>query len=184
MIKPLQRGFNIDMNIHLKSSKFLGKNTLIILMIAGILISVLGFWLVEIQKAKAESSSNPPLILELSITQGNSLLLVSNPCLPEPQAIQRIKMVITAYSSTPWQTDDSPYITASGKTVEEGIIANNMLDFGTKVRIPELYGDKIFTVEDRMNWRKGYYHLDIWFPEYWQAKNFGAKRAYIEILES
>jgi len=172
------------MNIHFNSPKFMGKNTLIILIIAGILSSVLGFWVIKIQKAKAESFSNPSPALELSTMQGNSLLSVFNSPLPELQPIQRVKMVITAYSSTPWQTDSSPYITASGKTVEEGIIANNMLTFGTKIRIPELYGDKIFTVEDRMNWRKGYYHLDIWFPEYWQAKNFGAKRAYIEILES
>jgi len=35
-----------------------------------------------------------------------------------------------------------------------------------------------------MNWKKSNYHLDIWFPEYIQAKNFGAQRAYIEVLES
>ena len=184
MIKPLQRGFNTNMNILLKSPKFLGKNVLIILIIAGILTGVLVFGIIKIQKTKAESSSNPLSILELSITQGNSLLSVSNRSLPEPQIIQRINMVITAYSSTPWETDSTPYITASGKTVKEGIIANNLLAFGTKVRIPELYGDKIFTVEDRMNRRKGYYHLDIWFPEHWQAKDFGVERAYIEILES
>jgi len=184
MVKPLQRGFKIKMNINSKSPKFLGENILIILTIAGILTSVLVFGIIEIQKAKAESSSNLLPILELSITQENSLLSVSNRSLPEPKTVQRINMIITAYSSTPWETDDSPCITASGKTVEEGIIANNLLSFGTKVRIPELYGDKIFTVEDRMNQRKGYYHLDIWFPKHQEAKNFGAKRTYIEILES
>lgn len=95
-----------------------------------------------------------------------------------------IKMVVTAYSSTPDQTDSTPFTTASGKQVTDGIVANNMLPFGTKIRIPELYGDKIFVVEDRMHSRKGKYHVDIWFPEYKQAKNFGAAVTKIEILES
>lgn len=96
---------------------------------------------------------------------------------------KKVKMVVTAYSSTPEQTDSTPFITASGKNVANGIVANNMLPFGSKVRIPELYGDKVFVVEDRMHQRKGKYHLDIWFPEYSQAKNFGAKITYIEVLE-
>ena len=100
------------------------------------------------------------------------------------QVVKTVKMVITAYSSTPDQTDDTPFITASGKTVADGIIANNMFPFGTKVRIPELYGDKVFTVEDRMHKRMGSYHVDIWFPEYKEAKDFGAKILNIEVLES
>ena len=97
---------------------------------------------------------------------------------------KKVKMVITAYSSTPEQTDNTPLTTASGKSVVDGIVANNMLPFGTKIRIPELYDNKIFVVEDRMHQRKGKYHLDIWLPEYLQAKNFGAKITYIEVLES
>lgn len=100
------------------------------------------------------------------------------------EVVKTIKMVITAYSSTPEQTDDTPFITASGKKVYDGIIANNMLPFGTKIRIPDIYGDKVFVVEDRMHRRKGIYHVDIWFPEYVQAKEFGARLADVEILES
>ena len=100
------------------------------------------------------------------------------------KVIKKIKMVVTAYSSTPEQTDNTPFITSSGKNVADGIVANNMLPFGAKIRIPELYGDKIFVVEDRMHQRKGKYHLDIWLPEYLQAKKFGAKITYIEVLES
>ena len=100
------------------------------------------------------------------------------------EVVKKVKMVITAYSSTPDQTDDSAFITASNKQVVDGIIANNLLPFGTKVRIPELYGDKIFVVEDRMNKRKGNYHADIWMEEYQDAKNFGAKISYIEVIES
>jgi len=100
------------------------------------------------------------------------------------KVVQKIKVVLTAYSSTPEETDDTPFITASGKTVADGIIANNMLPLGTKIRIPELYGDKIFTVEDRMNRRKSNYHFDIWLPSKDLAINFGVKTATIEVLEN
>ncbi len=98
--------------------------------------------------------------------------------------VKTINMMVTAYSSTIDQTDSTPFITASGKKVVDGIVANNMLPFGSKIRIPQLYGEKVFTVQDRMHERKGKYHVDIWFPEYKQAKRFGAKILKIEILES
>ncbi len=96
---------------------------------------------------------------------------------------RRIKVILTAYSSTVWQTDSTPFITANGTYVHDGVVANNGFPFGTEIRIPELYGDKVFSVEDRMHWRKGNYHFDIWFPTYEQAKNFGVKYAYVEVLE-
>ena len=100
------------------------------------------------------------------------------------KAVKTIKVTITAYSSTPDQTDDTPFITASGKHVKDGIIANNMLPFGTKVMIPGLYGNKIFTVEDRMASYKSKYHIDIWMPTRTSALNFGVKTTEIEVLES
>ncbi len=104
---------------------------------------------------------------------------------PAPKVVKTIVMVATAYSSTKAQTDDTPFIGASGKYVFDGMVANNGLKFGTKIRIPELYGNKIFTVEDRMHKRKGIYHVDVWFPTYAAAKKFGAKyNVKIEVLES
>lgn len=120
--------------------------------------------------------------LELLTVHENSLL-PSSP-LPEPKVIKTINVIITAYSSTPEETDSTPFITASNTTVRDGVIANNLLPFGTRVRIPELYGDKIFTVEDRMSRKKGDYHFDIWFPSKKEAKIFGAKLTHIEVLES
>jgi len=131
---------------------------------------------------KAETSSPEIAISGLLTIQQNSLL--ANAPLPELKVIQTINVVATAYSSTPEQTDSDPFITAAGTQVRDGIVANNLFPMGTKIRLPELYGDKIFIIEDRMNSRKGYYHIDIWFPSYWEAKNFGAKRTYIEVLES
>jgi len=119
---------------------------------------------------------------QLAAVGNNSLIGVCNHA--EPVKVnKKMNVVITAYSSTVWQTDDTPFITASGKWVEDGIVANNMLPFGTRIRMPELYGDKVFVVEDRMNSRKGYYHVDVWFPDYYEAKDFGAKITYIEVLE-
>lgn len=94
-----------------------------------------------------------------------------------------VKVIVTAYSSTVWQTDEDPFTTASGIHVKEGIVANNMLPFGTEIRIPEYFGDKVFIVEDRMNRRKGPYWVDIWFANTQEAVDFGIREAYIEILE-
>ncbi len=115
--------------------------------------------------------------------QGNTLVPLSNPANPPLKTVGKLPVIITAYSSTPGQTDDTPFVTAAGTLVKDGIVANNYLPFGTKIRIPELYDDKVFVVEDRMSWKKGNYHVDIWFPEYSEALAFGAKRTYIEIVD-
>ncbi len=88
----------------------------------------------------------------------------------------------TAYSSTPDQTDDTPFITASNTHVRDGVIAANFLRFGTKVRFPTLYSDKLFIVEDRMNERYPY-RVDIWMRSRKEAKQFGAKIVPIEIIK-
>ncbi|MFH1181255.1 MAG: 3D domain-containing protein [bacterium] len=152
-----------------------------VLIIANML---LGF---DVQRGKIEAEIAQSALntdAKLVMYQENSLASLSNPNNPEPKVARRIDAIITAYSSTPWQTDEDPFITAAGTGVRDGIIANNALPFGTKVRIPDLYGDKIFVVEDRMSWKKGNDHFDIWFAEYRQALNFGAQRTYIEVLES
>lgn len=139
------------------------------------------------QRAEADLLAGEVLLPQdspkLLIFQGNTLAAMASPSGEEFQFVKRVRVIVTAYSSTPWETDGNPYITASGNWVREGVVANNLLPFGTKVRMPEVFGDKVFVVEDRMHWRKGDYHIDIWFPSYWEALNFGAKRTYIEILE-
>lgn len=95
---------------------------------------------------------------------------------------RKVKAVLTAYSSTPDQTDSDPFTAASGKRVYDGMIAANWLPFGTKVKIPELFGDKIFTVDDRMNARYGFGRMDIWMDgERKTVKLFGVKRTTVEV---
>jgi len=94
--------------------------------------------------------------------------------------------VVTAYNSEPGQTDDSPCITANNFNVcDNGIedtIAANFLPFGSKVKIPELFGERVFVVRDRMN-RRFSNRVDVWMIERPDAVKFGVKMAKIEVLK-
>lgn len=94
--------------------------------------------------------------------------------------------VITAYNSEVAQTDDDPCTTANGFNVcihgEEDTIAANFLKFGTKVKIPELFGDRIFIVRDRMN-KKHAERVDVWMKDRHDAIHFGVKVAKIQVVE-
>lgn len=97
------------------------------------------------------------------------------------EAVKTMLMTVTAYSSEVGQTDSTPFITAFGTRVRDGIVATNCLPKGALVRFPEVFGDKEFVVEDRMNSRY-YYRMDIWMAETQDAINFGAKTLKVEIL--
>lgn len=116
----------------------------------------------------------------LPALHGNTLRPVSELSIITEETI-KINVFVTGYSSTYWQTDSTPFITAAGTSVRDGIVATNLLAFGTKIKIPEIYGDRIFVVEDRMHHRNSQ-HVDIWFSSYSQAKNFGVSNTYIEVL--
>ena len=103
----------------------------------------------------------------------------------DEEKFKKIPVIATAYSSTPDQTDDSPFITAANTRVRDGVVAANFLDLHTKISIPDLYGDKIFTVEDRMNRRFNKANpprIDVWLPNRSLAINFGVKKVSIVIL--
>jgi 3D (Asp-Asp-Asp) domain-containing protein len=133
----------------------------------------------RISQYRSEKLSNKSIIL----VQKSAILSQSS---HETESINKSKLntrkklvIATAYSSTVDQTDSTPFITASGTPVRDGVIAANFLKFGTKVKFPSLYGNKVFTVEDRM---KSNYKVDIWFPTRQKAKSFGVKRVEMEIL--
>lgn len=99
-----------------------------------------------------------------------------------PSPVKQVMQVtVTAYSSTEDQTDQTPFHTANGREVQDGIVAANFLPLGTQLRIPEMFGDKIFTVEDRMHERFDR-HLDIWMPSRSDAQTFGIQYLTVEIL--
>ena len=84
----------------------------------------------------------------------------------------------SAYTADENQTDSDPLTMASGKKVYEGAIANNCLDFGTKVEV----NGKVYTVEDKMNSRYDCDHFDIYFTDYEEAIKFGRKQLEYKIL--
>jgi 3D (Asp-Asp-Asp) domain-containing protein len=87
---------------------------------------------------------------------------------------------LTAYSSSIDECQGDPCITANGfnlcRQKQKDTIATNRLPLGTKVQIPELYGDKVFVVRDRMNSRY-YNRADIWMETKEEARQFGIKRS-------
>jgi len=97
-------------------------------------------------------------------------------------ARKTMRVLATAYTSLAAQTDSSPWITASGSTTRFGVIATNTLPFGTQVRLPDMYGDQIFVVEDRMNARYGHGRIDVWLPTNTEAKQFGVRQLVMEVL--
>lgn len=104
---------------------------------------------------------------------------------PSPITVKKTMTVTaTAYSSSPDQTDDTPFITSNGKRVYDGLIAANWLPYNTKIRIPDMFGDKIFTVNDRMNARYASGRFDVWMPSREAAKQFGLRHVRVEIVET
>ncbi len=105
----------------------------------------------------------------------------SSPAAASTMPAAVLHMRITAYSSTPDQTDSTPFITANGTRVHDGVVATNLLPFGTKIEIPSLFGDKIFTVDDRTA-RRVKNTVDIWMSSTKQAIDFGVHYADIVVI--
>jgi 3D (Asp-Asp-Asp) domain-containing protein len=104
------------------------------------------------------------------------------PSKPEQNVAWTTWVLVTAYSSTPDQTDDTPFIGAAGTFVRDGMIAANWLRFGTRVRMPEYFGDKEFFVEDRMHTRFSD-RVDIWMTTREAATDWGARWVQVEVLK-
>jgi len=145
-----------------------------------LLVGIGLFWSLDLPKSLADSVCLAPSLENIN---ANSYELFLQPA-GLNNGFSVISAIITAYSSSVDETDGDPYITASGKYVREGVIANNNLPFGTKVKIPALYGDKIFVVEDRMADRyNGRNRFDIWMNSKDLAISFGVQAADLVILD-
>ena len=108
---------------------------------------------------------------------GDDSLLAQN----EFSSRRSVAVVITGYSSTEDQTDSTPFTTAWNTQTRSGVVAANWLPLGTKIKIPELFGNRVFTVEDRMHPRNAN-KLDVWFQSREEALKFGVRKARVEIL--
>lgn len=140
--------------------------------------------------------ANADMALEQVRFDENTISLIIDSMQNETQAYGRLPVAedaaprrqytipITAYTSDIFQTDDTPCVTASGLNVcernLENVIAANFLSLGTRVKIPELFGDQVFYVEDRMNERY-FYKMDVWMKELEKAREFGVQYATIEV---
>lgn len=101
-----------------------------------------------------------------------------------------VKVIATGYSSSIYETDSTPFITASNTRTREGILALSRdllkrytpgapFDFGDRVHVPGL-GE--FIVEDSMNSRWNN-RIDIWFPSRLEAVRFGVKEVYLRTID-
>lgn len=107
----------------------------------------------------------------------------------KPESVFRLSITVTGYSSTPDQTDDSPFTTAMNTTVHPGVLALSrdlLREFtpGAPFRfgdIVELEGLGVFSVEDTMNPRYTK-RADIWFQSREAATRWGNRTLHLSQL--
>jgi 3D (Asp-Asp-Asp) domain-containing protein len=151
-----------------------------------VVVFIFDFFLFPVPVMAGQTQTNEPQVVQDSIIEET---LVINNNLPDNNEIAIKKTgiyEITAYTSEAAQTDNTPCITANGFNLcehgQEDSVAANFLPFGAKIKMPDLFGDKVFVVRDRMNSRY-YDRVDIWMVDKADAINFGLKITKIEILE-
>jgi len=100
-----------------------------------------------------------------------------------------VKVVATGYSSSVYETDSTPFITAANTQTRNGILALSRdllkrytpgapFDFGDHVHVSGL-GE--FIVEDSMNSRWNN-RIDLWFPSRLEALRFGVREVYLQTV--
>lgn len=88
--------------------------------------------------------------------------------------------IVTAYTSSVDETDDTPFITASGERTKRGVLAcPKKYEFGTKVLIE----GRQYTCADRMNQRyRDKECFDIWVETKSEAFDWGRRTLEVKIL--
>lgn len=134
-------------------------------------------------EAYLANSATTPVPEPQSAISGQTLMAIAPAPVTSANKVIRYRMTlqISAYNSEVGQTDDSPFITANGSYVHDGIVATNILPFGTRVKIPALFGEKVFTVTDRMN-KRYQNHMDVWMEHKADALRFGRRSAVVEVI--
>lgn len=138
-----------------------------------------GAWGETAQKATEDAPTDKPANKVWNTI--NAPDLETKPDYSNETAMRTMFVPTSAYTSDPRECDSTPFTTANGTRVRDGIVAANFLPFGTRIRIPEYFGDKVFEVHDRMNARYGY-RVDIWMVDKTEARVWGVRRVKIEIL--
>ena len=107
----------------------------------------------------------------------------------------------TAYTSSPRETDSTPYVTATGARTRLGILAVSrdllkVLPYGSLVKLEDLgrwqdgrdagrfnflFKDVLFVVEDTMN-RRFKQRIDVWLPDRSLALKFGRRRLKVTVI--
>ena len=120
-----------------------------------------------------------------------------------PTANPTYTLRATGYNSLVNQTDSTPFITATGARTRFGVVAvsrdllGDEFPYGSLVRLRDLgsyYTGRgagafqslldsqgLFIVEDTMHARKTQ-QLDVWFPEYSTAIQWGVRRVEVELV--
>jgi len=150
-----------------------------------LIIVIINLQMPQISLAQLIVSQNEPLyyneILPSEMVNDQKL-----PEIPLREPMRQVKLYVTAYTSHASQTDGNPCNTAFNINLcnreNEDVVATNYLNLpvGSKLKIPEYFGEKIFTVVDRMNPRFQK-TIDVWMKDYNQAIKFGRKFTIVEI---
>lgn len=91
---------------------------------------------------------------------------------------ETLEAKVTAYSSSPEETDSTPDITANGeRTAEGGIACPRKYPFGTLFYINEL----IYRCNDRMHIRFDD-RFDLWMPNKKSAIKFGIQKQNVKVI--
>ncbi|MDP3964523.1 MAG: 3D domain-containing protein [bacterium] len=136
----------------------------------------------EVLKDRPIAERNEMLVAVDAVNELQTPQAERLPEIPDRVAKKSILLTVTAYSSSPDETQGDPFITASGKRTSKGTVAYNHLPFGTKVRMPDVFGEQIFRVEDRLPTGAGLHHVDMWMPSKQEAKQWGVRVVRMEIL--
>jgi 3D (Asp-Asp-Asp) domain-containing protein len=142
-------------------------------------------------------------------------LTVAVEVLAEPRVVASLERIVegpvanpvfsvrgTAYNSMVSQTNDQPFITATGQRTGWGIVAVSRdllggdLPYGTLVRLrdlgnyhngrgsgvyQDLLDETVFVVEDTMHPRKRN-QIDLWFADYASALAWGVRQIEVEVV--
>ena len=147
-------------------------------------------------------------VLALQLTVSVELLPEARVVEPGPRVVEGpvANLVLsvrgTAYNSMVSQTNDQPFVTATGRRTGWGVVAVSRdllgtdLPYGTLVRLRDLgnfhsgrgagayqslLDETVFVVEDTMHPRKRN-QIDLWFAEYASALAWGVRQLEVEVV--